>query len=118
MAVLASPIMMTVMKSMVRRPYLSPKWPKMAPPMRAEQEADGERTHGGQQPGDLVVRGEEQRPEHDGGSGAVEEEVIPVDDGANGAGQRCPPSCLGTDDDGWVVQGAHGGTPRCSKCGN
>ena len=33
MAVLASPIMMTVMKSMVRRPYLSPKWPKMAPPM-------------------------------------------------------------------------------------
>ena len=91
MAVLASPIMMTVMKSMVRRPYLSPKWPKMAPPIGRNRKPTANEPMEASRPCDLVVRGEEQRPENNGGSGAVEEEVVPVDDGADSAGQRCPP---------------------------
>ena len=54
---------------------------------RAGDEADGEGAEGEQGAGDRVGGGEEHRREDDRGRDAVEEEVVPLDGGAEHAGR-------------------------------
>jgi hypothetical protein len=64
------------------RPYLSPKWPKTMPP-RGRDEADGIGHESGDDAGVRVVRRREHdEVEHERRGGGVQEELVPLDDGA------------------------------------
>ena len=74
------------------RPTRSPKWPKIAAPIgRAAKPTNCTPNESRMPVNGRLVR-EEQRREDQRGRGAVEEEVVPLDGGADGAGEDRAPS--------------------------
>jgi hypothetical protein len=57
---------------------------------RPGDEGDGDRCERGERAGELRHLWKELRSEHDRGGRAVDEEVVPLNGGADGAGQRDP----------------------------
>ena len=83
MAPVERPITSVVMISVSRRPMRSPRWPNSIAAERPRDEADAERRERDQR---ARARGriEEQVAEHQRGGRAVDEEVVPLERGADG----------------------------------
>ena len=84
----APPIRNIVSARVFLRPMRSPTWPKTNPPIGPDDEPDGERRERQQRPHERTLVREERVVEDEAGRRRVEEEVVPLDGGADEAGQQ------------------------------
>ena len=86
----ATPMIISEVTSIDLRPILSPKWPMTMPPRAGRRSRRrGSRTRRGCSANGRAA-GEELLAEHERGGGAVDEEVVPLDRGADETPQRGP----------------------------